>query len=173
MEFIRGCAVALWAFLLIGSFAAAADYQKHPPHAGGLDIQYECKARNKTTSMDKKLTQIALNLEYLEAEYFLWASHGYGLDKVAPYLVDGGPAPHGAQKANLDPYYNDLFLQMGLQEVGHVRAIKKVLGDPPKCAFPRTLLDVSKKVWADSMDKAFMTTFGKKLSPPFDPMPIA
>jgi hypothetical protein len=115
------------------------------------------------------LLAVALNLEYFEAEYFLWASYGYGLDVLAKYLVDGGPAPLGAQKANLDPYYTDLFKQMGLQEVGHLRAIKRTLGDAPKCAFPRTLLDLTKKNWADAFDKAFLAYNGKKLSPPFDP----
>jgi hypothetical protein len=69
----------------------------------------------------------------------------------------------------LDPYYKDIFYQMGLQEVGHVRRIKASLGDPPRCAFPRTQLDISKKTWADTMDKAFLAKFGKKLTPPFDP----
>lgn len=88
---------------------------------GGNDISYKCFAGNKTTVKDKELAQVALNLEYFEAEYFLWASYGYGLDVIAPYLVGGGPAPIGAQKANLDPYYTDVFKQMGLQEVGHLR----------------------------------------------------
>ena len=83
-------------------------------------IDYKCKKGNKTTKMDKLLTQVALNLEYLEAEYFLWGSVDYGLDKAAPYLVDGGPAPIGAQKAKLDAYYKDIFYQVGLQEVGHI-----------------------------------------------------
>jgi hypothetical protein len=136
---------------------------------GGLDIDYKCLKSNGSTVLDKELAQVALNLEYLEAEYFLWGSVGYGLDKEAPYLADGGPPPIGAQKANLNPYYKDIFYQMGLQEVGHLRAIKRALDYRPRCAFPRTLLDISKKNWAATMDKAFLETFGKKLSPPFNP----
>jgi hypothetical protein len=136
---------------------------------GGLDIDYKCNDGNKTTGDDKELIQVALNLEYFEAEYFLWAAYGYGLDVVAPYLVDGGPAPVGAQKANLDAYYTDLYVQMGLQEVGHLRVIKTTLGDAPRCAFPRTLLNLTKANWATAMDDAFLAWNGKTLSPPFDP----
>ena len=88
---------------------------------GNNIVKYKCTKGNKTTAMDKELAQVALNLEYFEAEYFLWGSVGYGLEKAAPYLPDGGPAPIGAQKANLTAYYQDIFYQMGLQEVGHLR----------------------------------------------------
>lgn len=157
---------------LVLSFAAASGSKHDDNHElmiGGLDIDYKCRPGNYTTTKDKELTQVALNLEYFEAEYFLWGAYGYGLDKIAPYLVDGGPPPIGAQKANLDAYYTDIYIQMGLQEVGHLRAIKRALGDPPRCAFPRTQLDISKKTWADTMDKAFLQTFGEKLNPPYDP----
>lgn len=49
------------------------------------------------------------------------------------------------------------------------RAIKALLDYRPHCAFPRTLLDLSKKNWAHTMDEAFLATFGHKLNPPFDP----
>lgn len=105
---------ALVVFLGLGSAFA------HGAGIGGLpEIAYKCKKGNKTTVYDKELSQVALNLEYLEAEYFLWGSVGYGLDKAAPWLVGGGPKPVGAQKANLSPYYKDIFYQLGLQEVGH------------------------------------------------------
>lgn len=113
----KGLALGVCLFLMLGLAAATNEGL----HIGGLDIDYKCKAGNKTTVMDKELTQVALNLEYFEAEYFLWGSVGFGLDKEAPYLVGGGPAPIGAQKANLDAYYKDIFYQMGLQEVGHIR----------------------------------------------------
>jgi hypothetical protein len=115
------------------------------------------------TTYDKELIQVALNLEYLEADYFLWGAYGYGLDVIAPYLTGGGPNPIGAQKANLNPYFTDVYQQMGLQEVGHLRAIKTALG--PKYAFSRPLLDLSKANWAKTIDKAF----NKTLNPPFDP----
>ncbi|OAE30150.1 hypothetical protein AXG93_4295s1040 [Marchantia polymorpha subsp. ruderalis] len=113
------------------------------------------------TKHDKDLVAFALNLEYLEAEFFLHGALGYGLDKKAPYLAAGGPPPLGAEKAKLDPLVYDLVGQMGLQEVGHIRAIKESIGH---VAFPRPRLDISKKTWAKTMDHAF----NKTLSPPFD-----
>jgi hypothetical protein len=83
---------------------------------------YSCAATTPNfTVSDFENIQVALNLEYFEAEYFLWAAYGYGLDKLAPYLVGGGPPPIGPKKANLTPYYNDVVLQLGLQEIGHLR----------------------------------------------------
>ncbi|CAK9873282.1 unnamed protein product [Sphagnum jensenii] len=119
------------------------------------------KVKNLTV-WDKELIQVALNLEYLEAEFFLWSSVGKGLDKFAPYLAKGGPHPIGVQKANLPPLLADVFFQFGLQEVGHLRAIHKGLKE---YAFPRPLLDVSTKTWAKLFDKVI----GKELKPPFDP----
>ncbi|KHN12848.1 Desiccation-related protein PCC13-62 [Glycine soja] len=111
-------------------------------------------------SKDADLLEFALNLEYLEAEFFLFGALGHGLDVVAPNLTGGGPLPIGAKKVELDDLTNDVILQFAFQEVGHLRAIKsKVRG------FPRPLLDLSSKSFAKLMDNAF----GKPLVPPFDP----
>lgn len=65
--------------------------------------------------------EFPINLEYLEAEFFLWSVFGYGLDKVAPELVSGGPPPIGGQKANLDPFLFEVIKEFADQEVGHLR----------------------------------------------------
>lgn len=70
---------------------------------------------------DIDLLEFPLNLEYLEAEFFLYGSLGVGLDKVAPNLTKGGPTPIGGQLASLDPVTKDVILQFALQEVGHLR----------------------------------------------------
>lgn len=67
--------------------------------------------------------QFAVNLEFLEAEYFLWASYGYGLDRVAPNLPLGGPPPIGVRKANLDKLTHHIIEEFALQEIGHLRFI--------------------------------------------------
>ncbi|KAI3857396.1 hypothetical protein MKW92_021450 [Papaver armeniacum] len=109
---------------------------------------------------DVHLLQFALNLEHLEADFFLYGALGYGLDRVAPELVMGGPPPIGAQKANLDELVNRIIEEFGYQEVGHLRAIKTTVG-----GFPRPLLNLSACNFATIMNEAF----GYTLDPPFDP----
>ncbi|XP_055814928.1 ferritin-like catalase Nec2 [Solanum dulcamara] len=104
--------------------------------------------------------QFAVNLEFLEAEYFSWAAYGYGLDVVAPNLPMGGPPPIGARKANLDPLTMNIIMEFANQEIGHLRALNSTVG-----VFPRPLLDISAKNFAKLFDEAF----GHKLVPPFDP----
>lgn len=70
---------------------------------------------------DIDLVEFPLNLEFLEAEFFLWGSQGYGLDTVAANLSKGGPPPVGARKATLDPFIRDVIYQFALQEIGHLR----------------------------------------------------
>ncbi|KAH6826557.1 desiccation-like protein [Perilla frutescens var. hirtella] len=109
---------------------------------------------------DIDLLQFAENLEHLEAEYFLWGALGYGLDRVAPQLVMGGPPPIGVQKANLDPITTNIIQEFGLQEVAHLRALKTTVG-----GFPRPLMDLGAMNFAKLMDSAF----GYELEPAFDP----
>ncbi|XP_058003645.1 desiccation-related protein PCC13-62-like [Hevea brasiliensis] len=99
-------------------------------------------------------------MEYLEAEFFLRGSLGHGLDKFAPNLTFGGPKPMGARKANLDPFMREIIKQFGLQHLGHLRVINKIVK-----GFPRLLLDLSAESFAEVINMAF----GRPLSPPFDP----
>ncbi|XP_075652745.1 ferritin-like catalase Nec2 [Castanea sativa] len=120
----------------------------------------ELDSHTSIAKADVDLLEFPLNLEFFEAEFFLYGALGYGLDKVAPQLTQGGPTPIGAKKANLDPFTRDVIEQFAYQEVGHLRAIQKVVK-----GFPRPLLDLSKESFANVVDAAV----GKKLSPPFDP----
>ncbi|XP_047324281.1 desiccation-related protein PCC13-62-like [Impatiens glandulifera] len=104
--------------------------------------------------------QFALNLEYLEAEFFCWGSMGVGLDVLAPYLVKGGPSPIGVQKANLDPLVSSIIMEFAFEELDHLRAIWSTVG-----GFPRPLLDLSPHNFANIFDMAF----GYNLNPPFNP----
>eukprot|EP01018_Ginkgo_biloba_P040497 Gb_15806 [translate_table: standard] len=109
---------------------------------------------------DVNLLEFPLNLEFLEAEFFLFAALGYGLDKVAPDLAQGGPPPMGGKKANLDTFTRDIITQFAYQEVDHIRAIKETVP-----GFSRPLLDLSAKSFAN----VFNAAFDGSLKPPFDP----
>ncbi|KAI3690889.1 hypothetical protein L2E82_49101 [Cichorium intybus] len=109
---------------------------------------------------DTNLLEFPLNLEYFEAEYFLYGSMGKGLDTIEPEIAAGGPPPVGAKQANLSPLIKDVITQFAYQEIGHLRAIKKVVE-----GFARPLLNLSAEPFATVMNDAF----GKPLSPPFDP----
>ncbi|CAN0912917.1 Desiccation-related protein PCC13-62 [Linum grandiflorum] len=112
------------------------------------------------SSFDVDLIEFPLNLEYLEAEFFMYGALGHGLDVFAPNLSAGGPPSIGGCKAHLDPVTQNIIEQFAWQEVGHLRAIKsKVKG------FPRPELDIS----AASFAKVINSAFGKPLSSPFDP----
>lgn len=104
--------------------------------------------------------QFAQNLEFTEAEFFLHAVHGVGLDQFMPCLMLGGPPPVGAMKANLDKVTWRIITEFGYEEVGHLRAIQNTVG-----GFPRPLIDLSAHNFARDMDEAF----GYHLDPPFDP----
>lgn len=79
--------------------------------------------KSTLTESDVALLEFALNLEYLQAEFFLSSSLGQGLDHVAPNLTMGGPAPLGATKANLDSLTADIATQFAYQGIGHLRLV--------------------------------------------------
>uniref|UniRef100_A0A6N2LWW1 Desiccation-related protein PCC13-62 n=1 Tax=Salix viminalis TaxID=40686 RepID=A0A6N2LWW1_SALVM len=104
---------------------------------------------------DKDLVQFPLNLEFLEAEFFLSGALGHGLDAIEPDFAGGGPPPIGAQKANLDP-----VTVKSSRNLVTKKAIITAVG-----GIPRPLYDLSPKAFAQLFDKAV----GYKLNPPFNP----
>ncbi|KAL4560171.1 hypothetical protein LXL04_032320 [Taraxacum kok-saghyz] len=114
----------------------------------------------KLPKSDEMLLEFSLNLEYLECEFFLNGATGWGLDQIQPNLTGGGPPPIGVRKANLSLFTRDIIYQFGLQEVGHIRAIKSTIR-----GFPRPLMNLSERAFANVMNDAF----GERLYPPFDP----
>ncbi|KAI3512398.1 hypothetical protein L1887_19713 [Cichorium endivia] len=117
-------------------------------------------AKFKLPKSDVNLLEFPLNLEYLECEFFLFGSLGKGLDQIQPNLTGGGPPPIGVRKANLSVLIQDIITQFGLQEVGHIRAIKSTIR-----GFSRPMLNLSEAAFANVMNNAF----GEPLYPPFDP----
>lgn len=70
---------------------------------------------------DKPPFHFALNIEFTEAEWFLYGSLGIGLDQIAPELAHGGPPPIDGRKANLDEVTQKIITEFAYQEVGHIR----------------------------------------------------
>ncbi|WRX08191.1 hypothetical protein QQP08_000678 [Theobroma cacao] len=64
--------------------------------------------------------QLALNFQLLDAEFFLYAALGKGLDDIAPGLFQG-PASVGARIANLDGTIRRIIEEFGYQGVGDIR----------------------------------------------------
>ena len=88
-----------------------------------VDEHWTMSKEGSIPTSDADLLEFALNLEYLEAEFFLWGSVGHGLDQIDPTLAEGGLQPYGAQKASLDNVTQDVIYQFALQEVGHLRFV--------------------------------------------------
>ncbi|KAK8565466.1 hypothetical protein V6N13_020570 [Hibiscus sabdariffa] len=109
---------------------------------------------------DDDQIQFALNMEFLEAEFFLFGALGKGLDDLAPSLTQGGPPPSGGRRANLEPMIRRIIEEFGSQEIGHIRAVTQSVG-----GIPRPQLNLSAEAFAATMSRAMDT----KLSPPFNP----
>jgi hypothetical protein len=109
---------------------------------------------------DMEQLQFLLNAKFVEAEWFLHAALGRGVDFLDRNLSAGGPRPAGARKAGLDFRTTEVAAELGYQELGHIRAIRQYVG-----GFPRPAIDLSADRFAVVMDDAM----GARLDPPFDP----
>uniref|UniRef100_A0A0E0KDM3 Desiccation-related protein PCC13-62 n=1 Tax=Oryza punctata TaxID=4537 RepID=A0A0E0KDM3_ORYPU len=169
----RICCSVLLVLLLVSSCNAVGDPACPPAwsaavaeevlHGGGGGAQCRAPAPHTPVAVfahDVDPVQFALNLEYTEAEFFLHAAFGEGLDHFAPNLTLGGPPPVGATKASLDELTWRVCAEFSYQEIGHLRAIQKTVG-----AILRPQIDLSAHNFARVMDEAI----GYHLDPPFDP----
>ncbi|RLN01052.1 desiccation-related protein PCC13-62-like [Panicum miliaceum] len=109
---------------------------------------------------DMEQLQFLLNAKFVEAEWFLHAALGRGVDFLDRDLSAGGPRPAGARRAALDFRTTEVAAELGYQEVGHIRAIRQAVG-----GFPRPAIDLGAARFAMVMDDAM----GARLDPPFDP----
>lgn len=90
---------------------------------------------------DPAVFNFALNLEYLEAEYYNRGLHGAGLP---PELV--GPRPGavlgGRQVAFRTPWLRELFAEIAANETAHVRFIRRTISSSPLVEINRPALDL-------------------------------
>ncbi|CAJ1940788.1 unnamed protein product [Sphenostylis stenocarpa] len=129
----------------------------HTPRSYSSEIN---ERQGSSPKSDADLVEYPLDLAFLVAEFCLMGATGRGLDAFAPGLAQGGPPPVGGKMANLDPLTRNLSLQYGFIAVGHLRAIKRAVK-----GYPRPLLNISKDLFAETLDHFF----GQPLHPPFDP----
>ncbi|KAL1224387.1 Ferritin-like catalase Nec2 [Cardamine amara subsp. amara] len=128
-------------------------------HANPVDSGYpSCSGNISASDVDR--VHFALNLEFIEAEFFLRGATGKGLDAFNATLAQGGPPPVGARKANLDPKTRRIIEEFGYQEIGHLRAITDMTG-----GIPRPLVNLTRENFAMFMDRAV----GRRSNPRFDP----
>ncbi|XVF21942.1 hypothetical protein REPUB_Repub12eG0132500 [Reevesia pubescens] len=74
--------------------------------------------------------EFALNLLYLEEEFYLLSSIGKGIDDIYSGLIQG-PAPIGAMVANLDIVTHRIIEELAYQVLGNIRAnLDENLVDP-------------------------------------------
>ena len=99
------------------------------------------KAYAQAAITDADILNFALNLEYLEGEYYTRGTTGVGL---ANNLVTGTGTLGGVNGGTLVPFQNQVFFEVGLKiavdEQGHINFIRSQLGS---AAVARPLIDLA------------------------------
>ena len=109
--------------------------------------------------IDVDVLNFALNLEYLEAEFYSYAAFGVGLSSAD---AGGGPASVGGKKVTFaTPAIQSYAEEIANDEIAHVKFLRAALGVK---AVARPQIDIG-PAFAAAANAAFATT----LSPAFDP----
>jgi hypothetical protein len=83
----------------------------------------------QSADIDHEILNFALNLEYLEAEFYLQAAFGYGLSPNDIHGVGNtGAVSGGHQVPFVDPLVKAYALEIAADEQNHVRFLRNVLG---------------------------------------------
>ena len=85
------------------------------------------KSSTTITATDTDILNFALNLEYLEAEYYLLAATGAGLSD-ADAGSGAGSVTGGAQVSFKTPEIQEFAMEIANDELAHVRDLRKALG---------------------------------------------
>jgi hypothetical protein len=132
MEFTMAHAVSRRHSLLLGA-------------SGGLALaslfkraSFAAEAASPQDIKDEDIFQFALNLEYMEAEYYLRGTRGKGLD-ASDIGSDAGKVVGGDDKVSFENKAIKEFLEeVAENELAHVRFYRKTLG---QSAVPRPAID--------------------------------
>jgi len=127
-----------------GFGAAALGAMAFAPSGNSVAAEQE----NKTTDVD--VLNFALNLEYLEAEFYLRATTGQGLPPAdTSGMGTQGTVSGGSQVAFKDPQLAELAAEIANDEYQHVLFLRKALGNA-KVAEPSINLSTSFTVLAQA-----------------------
>jgi hypothetical protein len=95
------------------------------------------RAQDTKDIKDEDIFQFALNLEYMEAEYYLRGTTGKGIDD-SDVGSDAGAVTGGKQVSFKTPAIGAFMREVAENELAHVRFYRKTLGDQ---AVPRPAID--------------------------------
>lgn len=97
--------------------------------AGASALASQARPAQAQSVSDADIFNFALNLEYLEAEFYQRAAFGTGLQATD---VDGGGTPGtvsgGRQVAFADPNIRKIAVELANDELAHVRTLRTALG---------------------------------------------
>ncbi|KAK9802752.1 hypothetical protein WJX73_008610 [Symbiochloris irregularis] len=150
---------ALCVFLALASAALAQEGPTAAPLAPTMaptEAPAPASAANLTTLTDVDILNFALNLEYLEAEWYSCAATGQPLPSE---LRGGGPASTGCQKAFLGLEAQAIAEEFAQDETNHVRFLRNALGSQ---AVPIPQLNIG-----SAFSEAANAVTGEQLTPAF------
>jgi len=111
--------------------------------AGAATLGLEGRAEAQSSPLtDADILNFALNLEYLEAEYYLMATYGRGLTNADSTGADGAPGyvNGGAKVSFTNKTIQDFAFEIADDEYNHVKFLRAALGN---AAVARPAIDLN------------------------------
>ncbi|RYY09738.1 MAG: ferritin-like domain-containing protein, partial [Alphaproteobacteria bacterium] len=108
--------------------------------AGATALSFSSSASAQTIT-DADVLNFALNLEYLEAQFYSYAAYGTGLDNSLLSGTGTQGAVRGGRQVNFtDPIVRQYAREIAQDEIAHVKFLRTALGT---AAVAQPVIDVS------------------------------